>query len=120
MTRDPPHSSSGRRARRLAHSRAARAERPISASYARPRDHIIDRAARYDLEIAIYRSMKVETFEFAVDQNRSRTISLQHQPSTKLGKLDLARRRGGARTSAQAGAVAGVREWTKITRSGAP
>src|SRR6202020_1505300 len=87
---------------------------------ARHCDHIIDRAARYDLEIAIYRSMKVETFEFAVDQNRSRTISLQHQPSTKLGKLDLARRRGGPRTSAQAGAVADVRGWTKITRSGTP
>src|ERR1700722_6758789 len=64
--------------------------------------------------------MEVETFEFAVDQNRSGTIGLKHHPSTKLGKLDLARRSGEARTSAQAGAVADVRGWTKITRSGAP
>ena len=76
---------------------------------ARHCDHIIDRAARYDLEIAIYRSMEVETFEFAVDQNRSGTVGLKHHPSTKFGKLDLARRHGWARTSAQAGAVAGAR-----------
>jgi hypothetical protein len=54
--------------------------------------------------------MEEETFEFAVDQNRSRTMGLKHHSSTKLGKLDLARRRGRrARTSAQAGAVAGAR-----------
>jgi hypothetical protein len=77
---------------------------------ARHCDHVIDRAARYDLEVTIHGSLEVETFEFAVHQNRSRAIGLQHHPSTKLGKLDLARRRGRrARTRAQAGAVAGAR-----------
>ena len=87
---------------------------------ARHCDHIIDRAARYDLEITIHGSLEVETFEFAVDQHRSRTIGLQHHPPTKLGKLDLARRRGRrAGTRAQPGAVAGARGETEIVRSSA-
>ena len=87
---------------------------------ARHGDQIMRRAARCDLEITIYRSLEVETFEFAVDQYRSRTIGLQHHSSTKLGKLDLARGRGRrAGTRAQPGAIAGARGQTEIARSSA-
>ena len=37
----------------------------------------------------------METFEFAVDQHRRRTVGLQHHSSAKLGKVGLARRRLG-------------------------
>ena len=103
------------------------AQRPLNGrsqlrahALARHRDQIIDGAARYDLEITIHGPLEVETFEFAVDQHRGGTIGVQHHPSTKLGKLDLARRRGRrAGTRAQAGAVGGVRRQGEIARPGA-
>ena len=66
-------------------------------------------AARRHLEIAIYRPLEVETFEFAVDQHRGRTVGLQHHSSAKLGKLGLARRRlGRSGKHAQPRSIAGA------------
>ena len=87
---------------------------------ARHCDHIIDGAARYDLEITIHGSLEVETFEFAVDQHGGRTIGFQHHSSTKVGQLDLGRWRGRrAGTRAQPQAIGGIRGQAEIARSGA-
>ena len=73
-----------------------------------------------DLEITIYRSLEVEAFEFAVDQDSSRTVGFQDHPSTQFGEIDLTRRHGRrARTRAQPRAVAGARGQTEIARLGA-
>ena len=54
-------------------------------------EQIMGGVARRHAQIAVGRSQGVEALVLAVDQDRGRSIGLEHQPPAKVGKCGLAR-----------------------------